>query len=165
MFNVQKSVGSPSFRITCGMTLWMWSIYLAQPSGVRFSQYCLMPFTKSSFFLGFIFVARNCFIDDHTFSIGFRSGDEAGVFITESIIPCSVIQSFVDLLVCLLSLSCKIYIIMCTLTKKNVFVKYYALRSNKVCKSYLAWRSKRSQGHSPLESFERASLVQYACQI
>lgn len=45
-------------------------------------------------------------MDAHTFSIGLRSGEEAGVVMTLSSIPFSAIQSLVDFDLCLLSLSC-----------------------------------------------------------
>ena len=58
-------------------------------------------------------------------------------------------------------ISSKIY----TCYKQNVFVKYYASR-NKVQRSYFSIKVKVKVTKSlTLMSFERESLVEYACQI
>ena len=97
--------GTPSFRITQGITRWIWSIYLAQSSLVKDSQNCRIPFTSSSFLFGLTTLNRKFFSVE--FSIGFISGDEAGVSVTLSNIHCSSIHFLVDLLTCLLSISYK----------------------------------------------------------
>lgn len=111
----QNCVGPPWFRIPSGITRWTWSIYFAHFSAVRVFQKAWIPFTRSSFFFGFTTLLRYVFMADQIFSMGLRSGVEAGVTITFSRIPFSSIQCFVDLLVCFLSLSlekkrCSFYI-------------------------------------------------------
>lgn len=107
----QKFVGPPSFNTTWGKTLWMWSIYLAQSTAVKFSQKSLIPLTSSTFVFGLTFRFRWSFKVAHTFSIGLRSGLEGGVDMVET--PLSLSQSVVDLLLCLASLSCKKIMYVC----------------------------------------------------
>lgn len=59
---------------------------------------------RNKFFFGFGFCEK-VFIPAHTFSMGFKSGEEAGVFITELMIPACSIHALVERLVCLESLS------------------------------------------------------------
>lgn len=47
--------------------------------GVRVIQNRSIPAFSSSKFLGLYWLLRYCFIDPHTFSIGFKSGDSGGV--------------------------------------------------------------------------------------
>lgn len=102
-------MGAPPLLITCGITLCIWSMYLAHCSGVKLSQKDRIPPTSTSLVLGFTWVCKWYVIVAQTFSLGLRSDDDAGVFITESSIPFSLIKSFVDLLVCFESLSCKLF--------------------------------------------------------
>lgn len=101
----QKLVGASPLMITCGITLFIWSLYLAHCSGVRLSQKDRIPPTSSSLVLGLQMVLH-C---GPNILNRVKSGDDAGVFITESSIPFSLIHSFIDLLVCFESLSCKLF--------------------------------------------------------
>lgn len=103
----QKFVASPLFMITCGITRCTWSMYLAHCLAVKVLQKERMPETSSSLVLGFAVHCKKVFIPAHTFSMGFKSGEEAGVFITELMIPACSIHALVERLVCLESLSWK----------------------------------------------------------
>ena len=80
---VQYPVACPFSSITCGTTLrkchrhmYMYLVHLAMSTVV---QNCLIPFTSSSFVFGFISRHMNSFNSCHKVSIGFKSGDLAGV--------------------------------------------------------------------------------------
>lgn len=103
----QKFVASPLFMITCGITRCTWSMYLAHCLAVKVLQKERMPETSSSLVFGFAVDCKKVFIPAHTFSMGFKSGEEAGVFITELMIPACSIHALVERLVCLESLSWK----------------------------------------------------------
>lgn len=93
--------------ITCGITRCTWSMYLAHCLAVKVLQKERMPETSSSLVFGFAVDCKKVFIPAHTFSMGFKSGEEASVFITELMIPACSIHALVERLVCLESLSWK----------------------------------------------------------
>lgn len=119
MAHNQKFVALPLFMITCGITRCTWSMYLAHCLAVKVLQKERMPETSSSLVFGFAVDCKKVFIPAHTFSIGFKSEEEAGVFITELMIPACSIHALVERLVCLESSSWKKMII-CVLT---IFLK------------------------------------------
>ena len=55
-------------------------MYSLHTVGVRVNQNCSIPALNSFRLVGLYVDLKNCFNEPHTFSIGFRSGDSAGVF-------------------------------------------------------------------------------------
>ena len=100
----QYPVAAPSSSITLGMTLFKWFIYLQPFSTVTVSQKLTIPSINSCFVFGFTSLLMYSLSSCHIFSIGFKSGDSAGVF--HQLIPFSTMKSLAKCEVCLRSLSC-----------------------------------------------------------
>ena len=79
-------------------------MYFWQTAGVSVSQNCRIPSFNSGMVFGFILVCRKFFMDPHTFSMGLRSGFDAGVF--HQLMSFSTKYCCAHRLVCLGSLSC-----------------------------------------------------------
>ena len=75
----QYPVAAPSSSITLGMTLCICLMYFLHFAKSTVSQKYFIPSTSSSFFLGFASLRINSFNSCQRFSIGFKSGDSAGV--------------------------------------------------------------------------------------
>ena len=97
-------MASPFSSITLGMTFLRWSIYLLHFATSTVLQNFKMPSTNSCLVLGFTSLQINSFSSCHKFSIGFMSGDSAGVF--HQLIPFSSKKCLARIEVCLGSLSC-----------------------------------------------------------